>query len=108
MILLYGTETNPSSLDVKIERLPKELSESVDTLGKDDDVLKDLIGEKLLQLYWVFTRQVHSDMLQMFSYKCCIIDKFKQKMLKMFYLFEEERSTTSYPLKPIIFVKLCI
>ncbi|KAJ4977586.1 hypothetical protein NE237_008366 [Protea cynaroides] len=40
-------ETNPSSFDGEIERLPKELSESVEALEKDE-VLKDLIDEKLL------------------------------------------------------------
>ncbi|KAK9168560.1 hypothetical protein Syun_000700 [Stephania yunnanensis] len=39
--------TNPSSLDGKIQRLPKELSDSVDALEKDA-ILKDFIGEKLV------------------------------------------------------------
>ncbi|KAK3036398.1 hypothetical protein RJ639_032167 [Escallonia herrerae] len=41
------TDENPHSLDGKVKRLPKSLSESVEALEKDG-VLKDLIGEKLL------------------------------------------------------------
>ncbi|KAK3043030.1 hypothetical protein RJ639_002598, partial [Escallonia herrerae] len=40
-------DENPHSLDGKVQRLPKSLSESVEALEKDG-VLKDLIGEKLL------------------------------------------------------------
>ncbi|KAJ4705017.1 Glutamate-ammonia ligase-like protein [Melia azedarach] len=40
-------EANPSSLDGKIQRLPVSLSESLQALHKDD-VLQDIIGEKLL------------------------------------------------------------
>ncbi|XP_068647399.1 protein fluG [Aristolochia californica] len=39
--------TNPSTYDVELERLPRELNESVAAL-RSDQVLKDLIGEKLL------------------------------------------------------------
>eukprot|EP00262_Sarcandra_glabra_P000814 TRINITY_DN10888_c0_g4_i1.p1 TRINITY_DN10888_c0_g4~~TRINITY_DN10888_c0_g4_i1.p1 ORF type:complete len:766 (-),score=145.89 TRINITY_DN10888_c0_g4_i1:272-2239(-) len=41
------TETNPCSADAKLQRLPKELSESVEAL-EEDKTLKDLIGGKLI------------------------------------------------------------
>ncbi|KAL0344678.1 UNVERIFIED_CONTAM: Glutamine synthetase [Sesamum radiatum] len=40
-------DDNPDNVKDKVQRLPKSLSESVEALEKDD-VLKDLIGEKLL------------------------------------------------------------
>ncbi|PQQ19780.1 protein fluG [Prunus yedoensis var. nudiflora] len=40
-------DTNPSSLDAELERLPKSLSESLEAL-KEDNAFTDLIGEKLL------------------------------------------------------------
>ncbi|VVA09406.1 PREDICTED: fluG [Prunus dulcis] len=40
-------DTNPSSLDAELQRLPKSLSESLEAL-KEDNVFTDLIGEKLL------------------------------------------------------------
>ncbi|PSS32867.1 Protein fluG like [Actinidia chinensis var. chinensis] len=40
-------DTNPYVLDSELQRLPRSLSESVEALDKDN-VLKDLIGEKLL------------------------------------------------------------
>ncbi|XP_057983098.1 protein fluG [Malania oleifera] len=40
-------DVNPSSLKGELQRLPKSLSESLEALEKDD-VLKDLLGEKLL------------------------------------------------------------
>lgn len=41
------TDANPASLDIKLQRLPKSLSESLEALKKDD-FLHKLIGEKLL------------------------------------------------------------
>ncbi|KAL6138494.1 hypothetical protein ACLB2K_063776 [Fragaria x ananassa] len=40
-------DTNPSSLEGELQRLPKSLSESLEAL-KEDDLFKDFIGEKLL------------------------------------------------------------
>lgn len=40
-------DENPSDLSAELRRLPKSLSESLEALGKDN-VMKDLIGEKLL------------------------------------------------------------
>ncbi|XP_031280792.1 protein fluG [Pistacia vera] len=40
-------DANPASLDGKLQRLPKSLSESLEALEKDD-FLHDLIGERLL------------------------------------------------------------
>ncbi|XP_044473480.1 protein fluG isoform X2 [Mangifera indica] len=40
-------DANPASLDIKLQRLPKSLSESLEALKKDD-FLHKLIGEKLL------------------------------------------------------------
>ncbi|CAB4284362.1 unnamed protein product [Prunus armeniaca] len=40
-------DTNPSSLDAELQRLPKSLSESLEAL-EEDNVFTDLIGEKLL------------------------------------------------------------
>lgn len=42
-----GADSNPSSLDGKLERLPKSLAESLDALHKDN-FFKDFLGEKLL------------------------------------------------------------
>lgn len=47
MFFLYETDTNPSSLGAKLQRLPTSLSESLAALN-DDNVMTDLIGEKLL------------------------------------------------------------
>ncbi|GAB2272270.1 hypothetical protein Dimus_007090 [Dionaea muscipula] len=40
-------DTNPSSLDGELQRLPKSLAESLESLEKDG-LFKDLLGEKLL------------------------------------------------------------
>ncbi|KAL6141892.1 hypothetical protein ACLB2K_060178 [Fragaria x ananassa] len=40
-------DTNPSSLEGELQRLPKSLSESLEAL-KEDDLFRDFIGEKLL------------------------------------------------------------
>jgi len=42
----YETGTNPSSIEGKVQRLPKSLAESLKALRKDS-VIKDLLGEKL-------------------------------------------------------------
>ncbi|GAB4847979.1 hypothetical protein Ancab_039399 [Ancistrocladus abbreviatus] len=47
LILPDPIDTNPSSLDGELQRLPKSLSESLECLQKDD-MFKDLINEKLL------------------------------------------------------------
>ena len=47
MIFLYETDTNPSCLGEKLQRLPTSLSESLVALN-EDNVMTDLIGEKLL------------------------------------------------------------
>lgn len=44
---ISSTDTNPSSLEGELQRLPKSLSESLEAL-KEDDLFKDFIGEKLL------------------------------------------------------------
>lgn len=41
------TDANPATLEGKLSRLPKSLSESLEALQKDN-VLKELIGERLL------------------------------------------------------------
>ena len=46
-LVFVMTDTNPYVLDSELQRLPRSLSESVEALDKDN-VLKDLIGEKLL------------------------------------------------------------
>lgn len=47
LTLPLPVDSNPSSLDGKLERLPKSLAESLDALHKDN-FFKDFLGEKLL------------------------------------------------------------
>ncbi|GMH23185.1 hypothetical protein Nepgr_025028 [Nepenthes gracilis] len=47
LTLPHPIDKNPSSLDGKIKRLPKSLSESLESLQKDE-IFEDLIGEKLM------------------------------------------------------------
>lgn len=45
--IIWKTDANPSSLDAELQRLPRSLSESLGAL-KEDTVITELIGEKLL------------------------------------------------------------
>lgn len=46
MCFINDTDANPATLEGKLQRLPKSLSESLEALQKDN-VVRELIGEKL-------------------------------------------------------------